>query len=110
MKGKRVLTVAIVLALAVVLMPPTVRAGLGDLIKSIGKGVKGGELTDDKIVQGLKEALQVGTGNAVGTVSKLDGYYKNPEIKIPLPGTVQKVEKVLRGVGYGPKLDEFEVS
>lgn len=110
MKGKRVLTVAIFLALAVAMMPRHVRAGLGDLIKSIGKGVKGGELTDDKIVQGLKEALQVGTGNAVGTVSKLDGYYKNPEIKIPLPGTVQKVEKVLRGVGYGPKLDEFEVS
>ncbi len=110
MKGKRVLTVAIVLALAIAMVAPTVRAGLGDLIKSIGKGVKGGELTDDKIVGGLKEALQVGTGNAVGTVSKLDGYYKNPEIKIPLPGTVQKVEKVLRGVGYGPKLDEFEVS
>ena len=43
-------------------------------------------------------------------VSQLDGYYKNPEIKIPLPSPVQKIEKVLRGVGYGALVDNFELS
>ena len=110
MNGRRVFAAAFVLFFVIAIGGHTVRAGFKDLIKTLEKSVTGGELSDDKIVQGLKEALQVGTGNAVGTVSKLDGYYKNPEIKIPLPGTVQKVEKVLRGVGYGPKLDAFEVS
>jgi len=61
-------------------------------------------------VNGLKEALQIGTGNAVQIVSKVDGYYKNPKIRIPLPDTVQKTEKILRVAGYGSKVDEFELS
>ena len=70
----------------------------------------GGGLSEDEIVQGLKEALQVGSSNAVGIVSKADGYYSNPKIKIPLPGEVQKVEKLLKAAGYGRQIDEFDLS
>ncbi|MGD8881303.1 MAG: DUF4197 domain-containing protein [Desulfobacterales bacterium] len=72
-------------------------------------GSKGG-LSNDEIIQGLKEALQVGTRNAVKLVSKPDGYYQNPDIKIPLPESVQKAEKLLIAVGYGEKVDSFELS
>jgi hypothetical protein len=86
-------------------------AGLSDLLKDAQEtfGSKGG-LSNDEIVQGLKEALQVGTENAVKLVSKPDGYYQNPDIKIPLPESVQKVEKILRATGYGEKVDSFELS
>jgi hypothetical protein len=40
----------------------------------------------------------------------VDGYYGNPQIKIPLPDSVKKVEKALRAVGYGSKVDAFELS
>ena len=84
---------------------------LGDVLKGLQKNLGGGSSpSNTEIVQGLKEALQIGTGNAVQYVSKVDGYYKNPKIRIPLPDTVQKTEKILRGVGYGSKLDEFELS
>ncbi len=84
---------------------------IGDVLKGLQKGIGGGSsLSNTEIVQGLKEALQVGTGNAVRTVSKVDGYYNNPKIRIPLPDTVQKTEKILRAVGYGSKVDEFELS
>ncbi len=76
--------------------------------KAVGLG--GGKLSEKKIIEGLKEALQIGTGKAVKIVSKADGYYKNPKIKIPLPGAVKKVEKVLRGIGYGSQVDAFELS
>ena len=89
---------------------PSAHAKFGDFLEGITKTLKGEELSESKIVQGLKEALEIGTGNAVKTVSKLDGYYKNPKIRIPLPDAVRKVEKVLRTVGYGPKVDEFEQS
>lgn len=83
-----------------------------DILKSLKKtiGMNGGELSTSKIIEGLKEALQIGTGNAVGLVSTLDGYYKNPKIKIPLPESVQKLEKILRKVGFGSKVDDFEMS
>jgi hypothetical protein len=78
----------------------------GIMSQAIGADV----LSDGKIVQGLKEALQVGAKNAVEKVSRADGYYKNPKIRIPLPGAVQKAEQVLRGVGYGAQVDAFELS
>lgn len=83
-----------------------------DILNSLKKtiGMNGGELSTSKIIEGLKEALQIGTGNAVGLVSALDGYYKNPKIKIPLPESVEKVEKILRKVGFGSKVDDFEMS
>ena len=67
-------------------------------------------ISESEIIEGLKQALEIGTAQAVELVSKKDGYYNNPKIKIPLPGPVQKVEKLLRGVGFGSKVDAFEVS
>jgi hypothetical protein len=84
---------------------------VGDLLKGLQKGAgSSSTASSTDIVKGLKEALQIGTKNAVETVSKVDGYYKNPKIKIPLPETVQKTEKILRAAGYGSKLDDFEIS
>jgi hypothetical protein len=87
-------------------------AGLSDMLKGVQNQLSGssGGLTNDEIIAGLKEALGVGTEKAVALVSKPDGYYKNPEIKIPLPESVQKVEKLLRATGYGEKVDNFELS
>ncbi|MBT8331800.1 MAG: DUF4197 domain-containing protein, partial [Deltaproteobacteria bacterium] len=69
-----------------------------------------GGLSNDEITAGLKEALQVGTDKAVSLVSQPDGFFKNPAIKIPVPESVQKVEKLLRTAGYGEKVDAFELS
>lgn len=88
-----------------------IHAGFGDVLKSIQKMTgTSGELTEGDIVNGLKEALEIGTDNAVKMVSSLNGYYGNPEIRIPLPDSVRKVEKVLRGVGFGSQVDAFELS
>jgi hypothetical protein len=72
----------------------------------------GGEkgLSEDEIINGLKQALEVGTNNAVATVSRTDGYLKNPEIRIPLPENLMKAEKLLRATGFGNQIDEFELS
>jgi hypothetical protein len=87
-------------------------ASLSDMAKEAQKAFGGsaGGLSNDEITAGLKEALQVGTEKAVGLVSQPDGFYQNPAIKIPLPESVQKVEKLLRTVGYGEKVDAFELS
>ncbi len=68
------------------------------------------ELSTSKIVAGLKEALRVGTENAVRTLSQPGGYLDNPKIRIPLPESIQKVDSLLRAAGFGPQLDEFDLS
>lgn len=89
-----------------------VQAGFTDFLKDAQKavGIGQGGLTNTEVIDGLKQALEIGTKNAVEVVSKVDGYYGNPDIRIPLPGSVQKVEKVLRAAGYGQKVDAFELS
>ncbi len=67
-------------------------------------------LSNDKIVQGLTEALKVGTGNAVNILSKTDGFFKNPKVKIPYPKEIAKVENIVRMAGFGDKLDALELS
>ncbi len=88
-----------------------VNAGFQDWLKETAKKL-GGEkgLSENEIINGLKQALEVGTSNAVATVSKTDGYLKNPKIRIPLPENVQKVEKLLQATGFGNQVDEFELS
>jgi hypothetical protein len=39
--------------------------------------------------------------------SQLDGYFKNPKIKIPFPPDVKKVEDKLRQIGLGSEVDKF---
>lgn len=85
------------------------QAQWGQLAQRLGLG-KSSRLSDDKIASGLKEALQVGTGNAVKSTGRVDGYFGNPDIKILLPDNVRRLDKGLRAVGYGPQVDQFVLS
>ncbi len=81
----------------------------GNLAQRLGLS-KTTRLSDDKIASGLKEALQVGTSNAVKSTGRVDGYFGNPDIKILLPENVRRLDKGLRAVGYGPQVDQFVLS
>lgn len=63
-------------------------------------------LSNDEVVKGLKEALNVGTNNSTKKVSATDGYFKNQAIKILMPPDAVKMEKTLRGMGMGPQVDK----
>ena len=84
-------------------------AQLGEIFKKLGVG-KQTELSDTKIASGLKEALRVGTDNAVRSTGRENGYFGNEAIKILMPEKLRRVETGLRAVGYGPKVDEFVLS
>ena len=64
-------------------------------------------LTAEEVAKGLKEALVQGTSKGTSAVSQLNGYYNNPQIKIPFPPDVQKVETKLRELGLGNQVDKF---
>ena len=100
-------TIAAVLIVLLTALPAS--AQLDQIFKALGIG-QGGGLSDAKIGSGLKEALQIGTQNAVNLTGRLDGYFMNQAIKILMPEKLQTMEKGLRAVGLGPELDEFILS
>lgn len=67
-------------------------------------------LSNEKIASGLKEALRVGTENTVKETGREDGFLGNGIIRLPLPENIRKLEKTLRAVGQGKRVDEFVVS
>ncbi len=73
-----------------------------------GQGNSG--LSNSEIIDGLKQALQVGTQNSAKKLSAVNGYLGNPLIKIIMPPEAQKVEDALRGIGMGDKVDQAVVS
>jgi len=95
-----------VIAAALVLVAAPASAQLDRLFQWPKSGAGAG-LTDAKIADGLKQALQVGTQNAVGVTGKLDGYFTNAAIKILLPERLRAAEQALRVVGQGERVDAF---
>ena len=75
-----------------------------------GQEASTGGDSDSQVAMGIKEALEIGAKNAVSTVSKVDGYYGDPDIKILLPEKIRNFESLLRGAGLGSQVDAFEES
>jgi hypothetical protein len=67
-------------------------------------------LSQDSIISGLKEALEIGVGKAVDFSSKLDGFNENPNIKIPMPEKIQNVADILGNIGLQKPVDDFVLS
>jgi hypothetical protein len=86
-------------------------AGLfDDIKKEIGVVAPQSGPDESQVAEGLKEALTIGTGNAVSLVSVTDGYFGNQAIKILIPEKVRKVTDILGKVGYQEQVDEFVLS
>jgi len=87
-------------------------AQLDEILKKAGESIShtnAAGLSDDKIVAGLKQALQVSTSKAVSLTGRPDGFLKNEAIKILLPPKLQTVGRGMRMLGMGAKVDELEV-
>ena len=64
-------------------------------------------LTDSEIITGLKEALNIGTNNAVNILSKENGFYNSQLLRIPWPDDAAIVEQKLREFGFDNVVDNF---
>ncbi|MCB2166711.1 MAG: DUF4197 domain-containing protein [Deltaproteobacteria bacterium] len=80
------------------------------LQKTIDSVSGGGQLDNAEIVNGLKEALEIGTAQATQLAGQENGYLNNPKIKIPLPESMAKTETLVRAAGMGDQLDAFVLS
>jgi len=66
--------------------------------------------TTEEAAKAIKEALVKGTSKGTDFISKADGFYKNPDIKIPFPPEANKVKKALKKAGFGKQVDKVVLS
>jgi hypothetical protein len=82
-------------------------AQINQAISDLGKTSGNTTPTSSEVAEGLKEALLKGVSVGADQLSQMDGYFKNPQIKIPFPPDVKKVEDRLRQMGLGGQVDKF---
>jgi hypothetical protein len=92
--------------------------GWGDILGGILGGQSSGAGGAKSILPGftaaeadkaLREALTVGAGNVVMRLGKLDGFFKDPKVKIPLPKSLREVQSTLSTFGMSGALDDLEL-
>lgn len=59
---------------------------------------------------GLKQALNDGSLAAVAKLGVENGYFSNPQVKIPLPPSLKRVEGAMRALGMRKQADELVLS
>lgn len=99
---------AMLLSFTLLMFSASAKAQLEELERRAGLGASG--LSESKVASGLKEALRVGTTKAVEITGKPNGYFGNEAIKILMPNDLRPLERGLRAVGFGPKIDDFILS
>ena len=75
-------------------------AGFWDQVKEKIDVPSQKSIDESTIVSGLKEALSQGTGNAISSVAKLNGYLNNKAIKILMPEKIRNVGDILNKFGF----------
>jgi hypothetical protein len=105
-------------ALALCLMPAACESTdlgelgqvLGDIASQTGgQGTNGGELSAFEIDAGLRQALEIGATRVANQIGVTDGYWKDPNIQIPLPGRLGQVQSQLSSVGLSGPLDDLQL-
>jgi len=67
-------------------------------------------VTEGEVASGLREALVQGATNGSDVLSQVNGYFGNPQVKIPFPTEAQKIESTLRSLGLGSMCDDVIAS
>jgi len=84
----------------------SLQESMGDILDT---GSGDGELEESVVIDGIREALRVGTQNTVISTSRLDGYLGNEMIRIAMPEQLESMVSTLRTVGLGFYVDELEI-
>lgn len=64
-------------------------------------------ITSREATAALRAALERGSQAAVASLGRTDGFFGNPQVKIPLPASLQRAERAMRRFGMGRYADEL---
>jgi len=80
---------------------------IGLLCAQAAHAVTLSELRDAEVAKGLREALELGVGNAVLKLGQENGFMGNDAVRIPLPESLERVDSAMRKFGMGKQADEL---
>ena len=96
------------LGASLLLMATLSFAQAGEIARRLGLGTTNAERYQNFL---RPEAGFADRRRASGKITgRTNGYFGNPDIKILMPNNLRTLEKGLRMVGYGPKVDDFVLS
>jgi len=64
-------------------------------------------LGESEAASGVRAALERGADSAVSLLGRPGGFLDNPQVRIPLPGALNKAASILRSLGQGQRVDEL---
>ena len=67
-------------------------------------------ISNTDAASGLRQALTDGSAAAVARLGVENGFFANPQVKIPLPPALQKAESVMRTFGMKKQADDLILS
>ena len=77
------------------------------LVVNAAAGASLDRISNADAVGGLRQALNDGSLAAVAKLGVENGYFANPQVKIPLPPSLQRVEGAMRALGMRKQADEL---
>ena len=109
---KKQLSVFLIMGLVMSAITTPLYAGwfdkLKDIISTDSSSTSSSSITDNEIAGALKDALTVGSSNVVSQLSAAGGFNNDPNIHIPLPDSLQTVQKTMNKFGMGSSLNNLE--
>ncbi len=97
----------LILVLGLLVLAGCSEKDLRETIEIINASIEEVPLSQAEVSAGLKDALSKGISRGSIVASTKDGYFGNPELRIPFPAEVKQVEKALRKIGFGKDVDRF---
>ena len=62
-------------------------------------------VSEAEAAEGIRQALQQGTGKGISLLNRQDGFFGNNAYKLFLPDDAIRMEKALRTIGMGKQVD-----
>ncbi|HET9276654.1 MAG TPA: DUF4197 domain-containing protein [Flavitalea sp.] len=62
-------------------------------------------VSEAEAAEGIRQALQQGTGKGISVLNRQDGFFGNNAYKLFLPDDAIRIEKTLRTIGLGSQVD-----
>lgn len=102
---KTIVTTVLVVLITLVSLASCKTTDINRVLGTIGGNQ---QLSEQTVVAGLKQALEVGTKNSVTSTNRRGGFSDNPLIRIAMPEKLDNAASALRTVGLGSYVDNFE--
>ena len=107
----RICTICFGLFFASIFLPTSASAQLNKVLDKLSTASGGSSNPSPaEMANGLKEALEKGTGQSIDRLNLENGFLGNPAIKLPFPEEALQVERSLRKIGLGNLCDQLITS